>query len=149
MKNKVLIIIGSTSDQEYADTAAAMLDKLGIGHKQVVSSAHRHPDQTVKLAREAADEGFGVVICMAGMAAHLPGVVAANTNLPVIGVPIPATLGGMDAVLSMTQMPPGIPVATVAIGRAGAKNSAVLAARILGLSDADIAARHREYRESL
>jgi phosphoribosylaminoimidazole carboxylase PurE protein len=149
MKKDVLIIIGSTSDQEYADAASAMLDQLAIGHHQLVSSAHRHPDQTVKIAREAAQNGFKVVICMAGMAAHLPGVVAANTNLPVIGVPLPATLGGVDSVLSMTQMPPGIPVATVAIGRAGAKNSAVLAARILGLGDAEIAARHREYRESL
>ncbi len=149
MKKEILIIIGSTSDQAIADAAADMLDKLGIGHELKVSSAHRHPDQTVKLAREAADNGVKVIICMAGMAAHLPGVVAANTNLPVIGVPVAATLGGMDAVLSMTQMPPGIPVATVAIGKAGAKNSAILAARILGLSDPEIAARHKEYRESL
>ena len=149
MNKDVLIIIGSSSDREYADIATAMLEKLGLGFELVVSSAHRHPDQTVKLAREAADKGIKVVICMAGMAAHLPGVVAANTNLPVIGVPIPASLGGIDSVLSMTQMPPGIPVATVAIGKAGAKNSAILAARILGLSNADVAARHREYRESL
>jgi phosphoribosylaminoimidazole carboxylase PurE protein len=126
-----------------------MLEKLGIGFGFAVSSAHRHPDKTVKLATEAAGNGFKVIICMAGMAAHLPGVVAANTNLPVIGVPIPATLGGMDSVLSMTQMPPGIPVATVAVGKAGAKNSAILAARILGLSDPEVADKHREYRESL
>jgi len=149
MKKDVLIIIGSTSDREYADAAGAMLEKLGIGFELAISSAHRHPDQTVKLAREAADNGYKVVICMAGMAAHLPGVVAANTNLPVIGVPVPASLGGIDAVLSMTQMPPGIPVATVAIGKAGAKNSAVLAARILGLADKAVAAQHRQYRETL
>lgn len=149
MKKDVLIIIGSASDQSFADAATEMLEKLGIGYEVVVSSAHRHPDRTVKLSREAADNGYKVIICMAGMAAHLPGVVAANTNLPVIGVPVPAALGGMDSVLSMTQMPPGIPVATVAIGKAGAKNSAVLAARILGLSDPGVADRHREYRESL
>ncbi len=111
MSKKVLVIIGSKSDQDFADVAAAMLKKLSIKYTMEVSSAHRHPDQTVKLAREAATNGFGVIICMAGMAAHLPGVIAANTNLPVIGVPIPATLGGMDAALSMIQMPPGIPVA--------------------------------------
>jgi phosphoribosylaminoimidazole carboxylase PurE protein len=149
MKKEVLILIGSSSDQDFSDAAAGMLDKLEIGYDQVVSSAHRHPDQTVELARTAAEKGFRVIICMAGMAAHLPGVVAANTNLPVIGVPVPASLGGVDSVLSMTQMPPGIPVATVAIGKAGAKNSAILAARILGLLDEDIAARHKQYRDSL
>lgn len=149
MEKHVLLILGSTSDQPFADVATAMLEKLELAFELVISSAHRHPDKTVKLAREAADNGFKIIICMAGMAAHLPGVVAANTNLPVIGVPLPATLGGMDSVLSMIQMPPGIPVATVAIGKAGAKNSAVLAARILGISDPEIAARHREYRESL
>jgi phosphoribosylaminoimidazole carboxylase PurE protein len=149
MDKDVLLIIGSKSDQDYADATAEMLTKLGIGHELIVSSAHRHPDKTVDIARSAADRGFKVIICMAGMAAHLPGVVAANTLLPVIGVPVPATLGGMDAVLSMTQMPPGIPVATVAIGKAGARNSAILAARILGLSNKEIAKNHREYRESL
>jgi len=149
MTKDVLIMLGSKSDQEYADAAIAMLEKLDIGYELKISSAHRHPDQTVAIARSAADDGFKVVIAMAGMAAHLPGVVAANTNLPVIGVPVPATLGGIDSVLSMTQMPPGIPVATVAIGKAGAKNSAVLAARILGLGDAKIAQHHREYRDSL
>lgn len=149
MNNKVLVITGSKSDQDFADATARMLDKLSIEYSLKISSAHRHPEQTVKLAREAASNGFGVIICLAGMAAHLPGVVAANTNLPVIGVPVPATLGGMDAALSMIQMPPGIPVATVAIGKAGAKNSAVLAARILGLNDEAIAESHSSYRNSL
>ena len=149
MQKSVLVIIGSPSDQSYADTATEMLEHLGIGFELVVSSAHRHPDNTAALAREAAGRGFRVVICMAGMAAHLPGIVAAHTNLPVIGVPIPASLGGVDSVLSMMQMPPGIPVATVAVGKAGAKNSAILAARILGLTDPDIAAKHRQYRDSL
>jgi phosphoribosylaminoimidazole carboxylase PurE protein len=149
MEKQVLILIGSTSDQQFADTAGGMLDTLEIGFDIEVSSAHRHPDKTARLAREAAGRGYKVIICMAGMAAHLPGVVAAHTDLPVIGVPLPATLGGVDSVLSMTQMPPGIPVATVAIGKAGAKNSAVLAARILGLSDPKTAESHRKYRESL
>lgn len=149
MKKEVLIIVGSKSDQEFSDQAAAMLEKLGVGSEQVVSSAHRHPDKTVALAREASGRGFKIIICMAGMAAHLPGVVAANTNLPVIGVPIPASLGGIDSLLSITQMPPGIPVAGVSVGNAGAINAAVLAARILGLSDVAIAEKHRLYRESL
>lgn len=149
MAKQVLIMIGSNSDQPYVEKATQMLDTLGIGYDVVVSSAHRHPDKTVSLAREAAGKGYRVVICMAGMAAHLPGVVAANTNLPVIGVPLPATLGGVDSVLSMIQMPPGIPVATVAVGNAGAKNSAVLAARIIGLDDTEVAQNHRKYRESL
>lgn len=149
MTKDVMIIIGSASDQPYADAAVALLDQLGIGHTLAVSSAHRHPDKTVRLAREAAGNGYKVIICMAGMAAHLPGVVAANTNLPVIGVPLPASLGGIDSILAMAQMPPGIPVATVAVGQAGAKNSAVLAARILALNDEDIAQRHSRYREAL
>lgn len=149
MEKHVLIFIGSASDQQYADIAAEMLEALGIGFDVEVSSAHRHPDKTARLAREAAGRGYRVIICMAGMAAHLPGVVAAHSDLPVIGVPIPATLAGVDSVLSMTQMPSGIPVATVAIGKAGAKNSAVLAARILGLSDPKIAENHRKYRDSL
>jgi phosphoribosylaminoimidazole carboxylase PurE protein len=149
MGKKVLILLGSKSDQQYAEDCGAMLDRLGIGCEIVVSSAHRHPDRTGTLAREASGKGYSVIICMAGMAAHLPGVVAAQTNLPVIGVPLPASLGGVDSVLSMTQMPPGIPVATVAIGKPGAVNSAVLAARILGLTDPEIAEKHRQYRESL
>ncbi len=149
MKKEVLIIIGSKSDQEIADTACSMLDTLKIGYQLEVSSAHRHPQKTVELAQNAAENGFKIVICMAGMAAHLPGVVAANTNLPVIGVPVAATLGGIDSVLSMVQMPPGIPVATVSIGKAGAKNSVILAARILGLSDGEIAKTHKNYRDSL
>ena len=149
MANKVLIIIGSKSDMEFAEKSRDTLKDLGILSDLEVSSAHRHPDKTAQLAKSAANNGYGVIICMAGMAAALPGVVAGHTELPVIGVPLPASLGGIDAVLSMTQMPPGIPVATVAVGMPGAKNAAVLAARILGLSDEKIAARHREYRNSL
>lgn len=149
MKKDVLILIGSKSDQEIAHAATAVLDELGIGWDLEISSAHRHPDKTDKLARCAADKGYRVIICLAGMAAHLPGVVASRSNLPVIGVPVAASLGGIDSILSMVQMPPGIPVATVGIGQAGAKNGAILAARILGLSDEGIRQRHQQYRESL
>lgn len=149
MKKQVLILLGSASDRSYADEAAALLDKLGIGFDIEISSAHRHPDKTAQIAQQAAENGYRIIICMAGMAAHLPGVVAAQTTLPVIGVPLPASLAGIDSLLSMTQMPPGIPVATVAIGTPGARNSAVLAARILGLWDPEIAENHRRYRQSL
>jgi len=138
---KVLIMIGSKSDQEYADACSGVLNDLEIENKIEISSAHRQPDKTDELAKNAAAEGFEVVICMAGMAAALPGVVAARTKLPVIGVPLPASLDGMDSLLAIAQMPSGIPVATMAIGKAGAKNAAFMAARILGLKYPEVAAR--------
>jgi 5-(carboxyamino)imidazole ribonucleotide mutase len=138
---KVLIMIGSKSDEEYAGACKSILDDLGIENRLEISSAHRHPDKTDELARHAADNGYEVVICMAGMAAALPGVVAARTKLPVIGVPLPASLDGMDSLLAIVQMPSGIPVATMAIGKAGAKNAAFMAARILGIKYPEIAAR--------
>ncbi len=138
---KVLILIGSKSDQEYADACSGVLKDLGIENSMEVSSAHRQPDRTDDLAKNAAQNGFEVVICMAGMAAALPGVVAARTKLPVIGVPLPASLDGMDSLLAIAQMPSGVPVATMAIGKAGAKNAAFLAARILGIKYPDIAAK--------
>lgn len=146
---KVLIIIGSKSDSEYAEKCETLLQTLGIESQLEISSAHRHPDRTASLASEAESRGFGVVIAMAGLSAALPGVVAAHTNLPVIGVPIPAALGGLDALLSVTQMPPGIPVAAVAIGSPGAKNAAVLAARILALGDPRVKGTLEKYRQSL
>ncbi len=138
---KVLIMIGSKSDQEYADACSGVLNNLGIENSLEISSAHRQPDRTDDLAKNSAQNGFEVVICMAGMAAALPGVVAARTKLPVIGVPLPAALDGMDSLLAIAQMPSGIPVATMAIGKAGAKNAAFLAARILGIKYPDIAAK--------
>ena len=138
---KVLILIGSKSDQEYADACSGVLKDLGIENSMEVSSAHRQPDRTDDLAKNAAQNGFEVVICMAGMAAALPGVVAARTKLPVIGVPLPASLDGIDSLLAIAQMPSGVPVATMAIGKAGAKNAAFLAARILGIKYPDIAAK--------
>ncbi|TFG65952.1 MAG: 5-(carboxyamino)imidazole ribonucleotide mutase [Gemmatimonadales bacterium] len=125
--------MGSKSDLPVMQEGVDILAEAGVDVQVVVSSAHRDPDETVRLAREARDQGFTVVICGAGLSAALPGVVAANTALPVIGVPISAgTLGGLDALLSMAQMPSGVPVATVGIDNSG--NAAHLALRILGRS---------------
>jgi len=146
---KVLIIIGSKSDSEHADKCLAQLQQLGIDGTIEVSSAHRHPERTATLTREAESKGYEVIIAMAGLSAALPGVAAAHSNLPVIGVPIPAALDGLDSLLSIAQMPPGIPVACVAIGSPGAKNAAVLAARILALKHPDVKQRLVEFRQSL
>lgn len=147
--SKVLIIVGSKSDNEYAETCRKQLADLKIASTIEVSSAHRHPEKTKQLASEAQGKGYEVIIAMAGLAAALPGVVAAHSNLPVIGVPLPAALGGMDSLLSISQMPPGIPVATVAIGAPGAKNAAVLAARILALKYDDVKTTLEAHRNSL
>ncbi|MBD3257600.1 5-(carboxyamino)imidazole ribonucleotide mutase [candidate division GN15 bacterium] len=146
---KVLIVIGSKSDMDYAEKCRAQLTALGIGGDIEVSSAHRHPAQTAKLTGEAEENGYEVVIAMAGLSAALPGVAAAHSNLPVIGVPIPAALDGLDSLLSVTQMPPGIPVAGVAIGSPGAKNAAILAARILALKYDEVKKAVAEHRNSL
>ncbi|RME30884.1 MAG: 5-(carboxyamino)imidazole ribonucleotide mutase [Candidatus Zixiibacteriota bacterium] len=146
---KVLIIIGSKSDTEYADTCQKQLETFGIESTIEVSSAHRHPDKTAKLAAEAAASGYKAVIAMAGLAAALPGVVAAHTLLPVIGVPLPAALDGIDSLLSIAQMPPGIPVATMGIGSPGARNAAIMAARILALDDPAIAQALHRHRQQL
>lgn len=133
---KVLILMGSDSDYPVMQGAEEYLRKMGVTFDLRVSSAHRSPERTRKLVAEAEAGGVGVFICAAGMAAHLAGVVAAETLKPVIGVPVDASpLGGLDALLSTVQMPPGIPVATVAIGKGGAVNAAALACRILALSD--------------
>ena len=146
---KVLIIIGSKSDIEYAEKCREQLNIFNIGSDIEISSAHRHPEKTRKLASNAEENGYEVIIAMAGMSAALPGVVAAHSNLPVIGVPLPATMNGLDALLSVTQMPPGIPVAAVAIGFPGAKNAAVLACRILALTHSEIKTSLESYRASL
>jgi phosphoribosylaminoimidazole carboxylase PurE protein len=147
--SKVLIIIGSKSDMEYADKCQAQLKTLQIESEIEVSSAHRHPERTVALTAGAEEQGFEIIIAMAGLAAALPGVAAAHSNLPVIGVPIPAALGGIDALLSIAQMPPGIPVAAVGIGSPGAKNAAVLAARILASKYPEIKKALDNFRQSL
>lgn len=147
MKPLVTIIMGSTSDLPVLRKAADFLEAMQVPFEMKALSAHRTPAQVEDFARNAADAGIKVIIAAAGMAAALPGVIAAITPLPVIGVPIDSTLQGQDALLSIVQMPPGIPVATVGIN--AALNAAVLAVRILALSDADIARRYADYCASL
>lgn len=129
---KVLLLMGSESDRDRMEKAVPILREAGVESDVVVSSAHRDPERTAELARTAAEQGYSVVICGAGLSAALPGVVAAHTQLPVIGVPLNAALGGIDALLSIAQMPPGVPVACVGIDNA--KNAAHLALRILRLA---------------
>jgi 5-(carboxyamino)imidazole ribonucleotide mutase len=144
------VILGSKSDLPLMESCTTQLQAFGIEHELKICSAHRDPAGVMEWASTAASRGIKVVIAAAGGAAHLPGVVAAWTDLPVIGVPVPTEhLGGEDSLFSIVQMPAGIPVATVAIGVAGAKNAAWLAARILGLSDEKLAARHHEMRKAL
>jgi 5-(carboxyamino)imidazole ribonucleotide mutase len=144
------VILGSKSDLPLMESCVKVLDELGIPHEVKVCSAHRNPRGVMEWASSARERGLKVIIAAAGGAAHLPGVVAAWTDLPVIGVPVPTThLGGVDSLYSIVQMPAGIPVATVAIGEAGAKNAAWLAARILGLSDKAVEERHAEKRSAL
>lgn len=147
MKPLVTIIMGSTSDLPVLRKAADFLEAMQVPFEMKALSAHRTPAQVEDFARNAADAGIKVIIAAAGMAAALPGVIAAMTPLPVIGVPIDSTLQGQDALLSIVQMPPGIPVATVGIN--AALNAAVLAVRMLALSDADIARRYADYCASL
>lgn len=142
------VIMGSDSDFSVMADAVQMLREFGIAHEVEVVSAHRTPDKMHSYARDAAGRGIRVIIAGAGGAAHLPGMVASMTTLPVIGVPVPlATLDGLDSLLSIVQMPGGIPVATVSIG--GAKNAGILAARILGTSDPVLAARLDGYAQGL
>jgi phosphoribosylaminoimidazole carboxylase PurE protein len=142
--------MGSKSDMAVMERAAQMLDRLGVSHEIHVLSAHRSPARTRKFASRARQRGIKVIIAGAGMAAHLPGVIASETILPVIGVPLPrSALGGLDSLHSIVQMPTGVPVATMAIGEAGAANAAILAAQILALGDAALAARLRTYKRAL
>lgn len=143
----VSIIMGSTSDLPVMEKACKWLNEVQIPFEVNALSAHRTPEQVQQFAEQAAGRGVKVIIAGAGMAAALPGVIAASTTLPVIGVPISGMLDGLDALLSMVQMPPGIPVATVAVN--GAQNAAVLAAQILALGDAEIAARVKAQKEGL
>ena len=135
------IVMGSKSDLPAMSAAGDVLDQLGIGYDIRIMSAHRTPAEADEYASSAAGRGLKVLICGAGMAAHLAGAFAGRTPLPVIGVPLNGSLDGLDALLATVQMPPGVPVATVAIGKAGAKNAAWLAARIIGTSDPDIQQR--------
>jgi 5-(carboxyamino)imidazole ribonucleotide mutase len=149
-KPLVGIVMGSTSDADIMEGCMDQLKELGIPFEVKVSSAHRTPEQTKIFAETAAGRGLEVIIAGAGWAAHLAGVIAAHTLLPVIGVPIDSSpLSGMDALLSTVQMPPGIPVATVALGKGGARNAAILAAQILALKYPDIAQRLKDFRNNL
>jgi 5-(carboxyamino)imidazole ribonucleotide mutase len=143
----VLILLGSTSDEQAMQACREYLTKFGITSEMKISSAHRQPEETSALVKAAEAGGTRVIIAGAGMAAHLPGFCASLTTLPVIGVPLAGSeLSGVDALYSMVQMPAGIPVATVAIGKAGAKNAAVLAAEILALSNPSIRRKLSEFR---
>ena len=144
------VVMGSTSDGEVMEGCIELLMKLAVPHEVRVISAHRTPERTRQYAESTAERGLEVIIAGAGWAAHLAGFMAAHTSLPVIGIPIDSSpLQGMDALLSTVQMPPGIPVATVALGKGGAKNAAVLAAQILALKYAPIAEKLKSYREGL
>lgn len=150
VKPRVGILMGSDSDLPVMKAASDFLKGLGIPYEMTVASAHRTPDRVMEFTTQAKERGIKIIIAGAGMAAHLAGVVASHTDLPVIGVPLDASpLGGMDALLATVQMPPGIPVATMGIGKAGAKNAAVLAVRILALEDNDLADKLIEFRKKM
>lgn len=147
MSHRVAILMGSGSDRPVMEKAGTMLERFGIDHETRVLSAHKTPDEAIEFASNAADNGFEVIIAGAGKAAHLAGVMAAKSLLPVIGVPISASLDGMDALLATVQMPTGIPVATVAVD--GANNAALLAVAILAIGDAELTVKLAEYRAEL
>jgi len=141
------VVLGSASDQEIMEDCFEYLEGFGISYELKIASAHRTPEDVRDFGTNAKKNGFRILIAGAGLAAHLPGVLAAYTTLPVIGVPIPAgAMDGLDALYSMVQMPGGVPVATVAIGKHGARNSAILAAQILAQSDEDIANKLDEFK---
>ncbi|MFL6536826.1 MAG: 5-(carboxyamino)imidazole ribonucleotide mutase [Chthoniobacterales bacterium] len=144
----VAVVMGSSSDWETMRHAAELLEQLGVSHEQRIVSAHRTPDFMAEFARTAADRGLRVIIAGAGGAAHLPGMIAAHTWLPVLGVPIQSkALQGVDSLLSIAQMPAGIPVGTLAIGTAGAKNAALLAASIIALHDGQVQQKLQRFRQ--
>lgn len=146
----VAVVMGSQSDMPVMQECAGMLTRLGVSHEVLVMSAHRTPERVREFALSARERGFEVLIAGAGMAAALPGTLAAWTTLPVIGVPLAAgELRGQDALYAIVQMPPGVPVACVAIGAPGARNAAVLAAQILAIKYDDVRARYEDYRREL
>ncbi|MGM0451031.1 MAG: 5-(carboxyamino)imidazole ribonucleotide mutase [Pseudomonadota bacterium] len=145
---QVGLIMGSKSDWPTMEHAATVMDELGVAYERRVVSAHRTPDLLSDYAREARERGLKVIIAGAGGAAHLPGMVAAHTTLPVLGVPVESrTLNGVDSLYSIVQMPGGVPVGTLAIGKAGARNAGLMAAQILSLSDASVAQALQAFRE--
>lgn len=149
-KKRVLILLGSKSDLPVIEGMFPLLDRFGLGYSVEVASAHRQPERLGRIVRKAQKEGVEIFVAVAGMAAHLPGVVASMTARPVIGVPVAAgPLAGVDALLSIVQMPPGVPVASMAIGSAGARNAACLAARIVALYDPAVSAAVESYIKEL
>ncbi|MCK9266235.1 5-(carboxyamino)imidazole ribonucleotide mutase [bacterium] len=150
MNRKIAIVVGSKNDISYLEGAKTILDRFELSYEVMVMSAHRSLDKTMDFAQNAETDGYSVIIACAGMAAHLPGVIAAKTVLPVIGVPLPTSdIKGMDALLAIVQMPSGVPVATMAIGKAGVKNAAILAVQILGLQDEVLKEKLKQYKLSL
>jgi phosphoribosylaminoimidazole carboxylase PurE protein len=147
---RVVVLLGSASDLPVIEKMLPLLDRFGLPYLVEVASAHRQPDKLKRIVKKAEKDGAEIFVALAGMAAHLPGVVASLTARPVIGVPVASgPLAGVDALLSIVQMPPGVPVATVAVGSAGARNAACLAARILALTDPKLAASVEDYRREL
>lgn len=150
MKPVVGILMGSDSDLPVMKAAAEFFKSVDVPYEMTVASAHRTPEKAMNFAKTAQERGMKAIICGAGMAAHLAGVISSHTDIPVIGVPLDASpLQGMDALLATVQMPPGIPVATMGIGKSGAKNAAVFVTRILALEDAEIGARLVAFRENM
>lgn len=146
---KVAILMGSESDRQVVESSLEYYKYFGIPVDVLVLSAHRNPDEVQKFAKEARSNGYGAIVACAGMAAHLGGVIAAHTTLPVIGVPLEGSaLNGIDALYSMVQMPAGVPVATMAIGKAGARNAAVFAAQIFSLADDRVAEKLNEFKKN-
>jgi phosphoribosylaminoimidazole carboxylase PurE protein len=144
---QIAVVMGSLSDQPIMAECSRHLEYFGITFQGFILSAHRTPDETAQFAKQARDQGIKIIIAGAGMAAHLPGVIAAHTTLPVIGVPLAGSeLSGLDALYSIVQMPSGVPVATMAIGKAGAINAAVLAAEILGITDENVYQKLSEFK---
>jgi phosphoribosylaminoimidazole carboxylase PurE protein len=147
---KVLVIMGSDSDLPVMEETVAVLDEFGVGYELTVASAHRSPARAAALAEGAEGRGFDVIVAGAGMAAHLAGVLAAHTALPVIGVPINSSaLGGMDALLSTVQMPPGVPVATMALGKAGARNAGLFAVQIIARGHKKLRPKLAEFKKNM
>ena len=149
-KPLVVIVFGSQNDLVFAEAAKEILEKFGVPYSIEVMSAHRSLDKTIEFAETAEEKGIRVIIACAGMSAHLPGVIAAKTVLPVIGVPLPTSeIKGVDSLYSMVQMPGGVPVGTMAIGKAGVKNAAIFAIEIISLSDDNLKKKLKEFKNSL
>jgi phosphoribosylaminoimidazole carboxylase PurE protein len=150
MKYRVLILMGSDSDLPIMEEAGKVFDHFSVGYRMSIASAHRTPERVIKLVREAERNGADVIIAGAGMSAHLAGIVAAHTLLPVIGVPLNSSpLDGLDSLLSTVQMPPGIPVATMAIGKPGARNAAIFALQIMASKDTSVREKLAQFRRDL